>query len=203
MERIMRSEIQKIIQESIETQKKVISALVPEIEQSAKTLIRALKEGKKVLVCGNGGSAADAQHFAAELTIRFEKNRKAIPAIALDTNVSSLTACANDFAYENIFQRQVEALGREGDVLVGITTSGGSKNITAAFKTAKEMKLMTICLNGKTGGEVKELGVNHNIIIPSMNTARIQEAHITILHVWCKLIEESLFKAAETSDEKD
>jgi D-sedoheptulose 7-phosphate isomerase len=186
--------IKEVLFQSIETKKRVMESLVPEIEKSANILIEALRNNKKILVCGNGGSAADAQHFVAELTIRFEKNRKSLPAIALTTNISSLTACSNDYEYKDIFKKQLESLGNSGDVLVGITTSGNSENIIEAFKLANEKNLKTICLNGKDGGRIKELITDLNLIVPSKNTARIQESHITIIHIWCKLIEENLFQ---------
>lgn len=184
----MQDIIKNNLLESIETKNKVLN-LIPQIEQAAQTIINALKNNKKVLVCGNGGSAADAQHFVAELVVRFETNRKALPAIALTTNTSNVTAGANDFGFQTIFSRQVEALGEEGDVLIGISTSGNSENVIKAFETAKNKRLATICLNGKDGGRINHLQLNTNIIIPSQNTARIQESHITIIHILCKLID--------------
>lgn len=193
----MQDLIKHDFQHSIQVKEKVIEQLLPEIEHSTKLMIDAFKSGKKLLVCGNGGSAADAQHFAAELIIRYEKDRKALPAIALTTNSSNLTAGANDLGYAEVFARKVEALGNEGDVLVGITTSGNSENIIKALKTAKQKGMKTICLNGKTGGKVNDLVVDSNIIIPADNTARIQESHITIIHSWCRLIEDAFVENAE------
>ncbi len=187
----MEDTIKQIFQDSIETKQKVIQNLTKEIENSANILINSLKNNKKILICGNGGSAADAQHFATELIIRFEKDRKSLPAISLTTDTSTLTACSNDFGYDEVFKKQVESLGNEGDVLVGISTSGNSNNIINALNLAKEKGMKTICLNGKDGGKINSL--DSNLIIPSQNTARIQESHITIIHTWCKLIEESLF----------
>ena len=189
----MEDTIKQIFQDSIETKHKVIQTLTKEIEKSTNILINALKNNKKILVCGNGGSAADAQHFATELIVRFEKDRKSLPAISLTTDTSTLTACSNDFGYDEVFKKQVESLGNEGDILVGISTSGNSNNIIKAFEIAKDNKLKTICLNGKDGGKINDLNLDSNLIIPSQNTARIQESHITIVHTWCKLIEESLF----------
>lgn len=187
----MEDTIKQIFQDSIETKNKVMNNLTKEIENSTNILINALKDDKKILICGNGGSAADAQHFAAELLIKFEKDRKSLPAIALTTDTSTITAGSNDLGYENIFQKQVESLGSEEDVLIGITTSGNSPNIIKALDLAKSKNMKTICLNGKDGGIISN--IDSNIIIPSQNTARIQESHITIIHTWCKLIEDSLF----------
>ena len=189
----MEDTIKQIFQDSIETKNKVIQNLTKEIENSANILINSLKNNKKILICGNGGSAAAEQHFAAELLIRFEKDRKSLPAIALTTDTSTLTACSNDFGYEEVFKKQIESLGNEGDVLVGISTSGNSNNIIKAFEIAKNNGMKTICLNGKDGGKINNLNLNSNLIIPSQNTARIQESHITIIHTWCKLIEDNLF----------
>ncbi|NJL43899.1 MAG: SIS domain-containing protein [Nitrosarchaeum sp.] len=153
-----------------------------------------LKAGRKILVRGNGGSAADAQHFVAELTIRFERERRPLPAICLNANTSSLTAGANDYGYERVFSRQIQALGNKGDVLIAITTSGTSRNILEALKTATEQGLHTICLNGRDGGKVT--GVTHNIIVLQQNTARIQESHIAIIHTWCALIDDAFGDAS-------
>lgn len=185
----MQDFIKKTFEESIKTKQKVIEHLVPEIEKSTGLMINAFKNGKKVLVCGNGGSAADAQHFAAELVVKYEKERKPLPAIALTTNSSQITAVSNDFDYNFAFARKIEALGNEGDVLVGITTSGNSESIIQAFNSAKKKGMFTICLNGKTGGRINALNVDSNLIVPSPVTGRIQEAHITIIHAWSELIE--------------
>ncbi len=185
--------IKKNIQESIETKQKVAINLAPQIEQSAKIIIEAIKNGKKVLICGNGGSAADAQHFAAELVGRFEKERKALPSIALNTNVSTLTALGNDYGYEEVFARQVDAFGQEGDVFLGISTSGKSPNVLKAINRAHANGLQVITLLGRDGGPMKDKKGLH-IIVPSNTTSRIQEAHIMIIHIWCKLLDEELFK---------
>ncbi len=183
--------IQGIIHDSIRTKENVARDLIPHIRHSTHLMIDALKRGRKILVCGNGGSAADAQHFVAELVIRYEKDRRALPAIALTTNSSNLTAGSNDLGYEVVFERKVEALGNEGDVLVGLTTSGNSENVIRAFKAAQQKGMITICLNGKGGGKVTQLNLHSNIVIPSNNTARIQESHITIIHIWSQLIEDA------------
>jgi len=177
------------ILESIKTKEEVIKQNLPELEKAAQLMISALKDGKKLLICGNGGSAADSQHFAGELVMTYEKERPGIPAIALTTNSSKLTAWANDFGYESVFARKVQALGNEGDVLVGITTSGNSPNVLRAFEEAKRKGIKTICLNGKNGGKANELGLDANIVIPAARTSRVQEAHITVIHAWCELID--------------
>jgi D-sedoheptulose 7-phosphate isomerase len=154
-------------------------------------LIETINGGNKVMVCGNGGSAADSQHFAAEIIGRFENDRIALPAIALTTDTSALTAIANDYGYEFIFSRQVEGMGNIGDALVGISTSGNSENIINAVESAKEKKMKTIGLLGQNGGKLSAI-VNYPVIIPHDITARIQEAHIFIIHFWCALIEKQI-----------
>lgn len=156
----------------------------------AEQMTAALRRGNKIMICGNGGSAADSQHIAAELVGRFEiKNRKGLPAIALTVDTSNLTAISNDFGYEHVFARQVSALGREGDVLVGLSTSGHSTNVIEAFLTARQMQIQTIALLGGNGGECKEYA-DYSIIIPSKSSARIQELHITIGHILCGIIDQ-------------
>ncbi len=162
--------------------------LLPEIEGLANRCKASLAAGGKLLFCGNGGSAADCQHIATELTIRFEMNRPALAAIALTTDTSTLTAAANDLGFERIFARQVEALGRRGDILIGLTTSGASPNILAAFDQARGQGIETVCLTGRAGGK-SAAHADRIIIAPSDNTARIQEAHIMIGHMLCHVIE--------------
>ena len=147
-----------------------------------------LQGGKRIFICGNGGSAADAQHIAAELVCRFETSRRGLPAIALTTDTSALTAIGNDLGFERLFSRQVEALGSEGDVLVVLSTSGNSGNIIAAILAAKERCMTTIGLLGGEGGKAKSL-VDHALVVPSPVTARIQECHILIGHIWCSMID--------------
>jgi D-sedoheptulose 7-phosphate isomerase len=149
---------------------------------------QALQKGKKIILCGNGGSAADAQHIAAEFTGRFVKERKALAAIALTTDTSALTAIGNDYGFDKIFERQVEALALPGDILIGISTSGNSKNVINAFKKANEIGCITIGLTGNDGGIVSEI-CRTNIIIPSSITARTQEMHILIGHIFCSYID--------------
>jgi D-sedoheptulose 7-phosphate isomerase len=161
------------------------------IEEAGELLINALKQGGKVLLCGNGGSAADCQHIAAEFVVRYEKKRKAMAAIALTTDSSILTAHANDFDFETVFSRQIEALGNDKDCLIAISTSGKSKNILRAVDVAKSKGMIVIGLTGCEGGElIKQATVS--VIVPSVVTARIQEAHILIGHWWCGAIEEAL-----------
>jgi len=159
-----------------------------QVERFGDVLAGTLGRGGKILVCGNGGSAADAQHFAAELIGRFEQDRAAWPAIALTTDTSILTAVGNDFGFENVFARQVEGLGQAGDALIGISTSGHSANVSRAVSAAKERKMATIGLLGRDGGALAGL-VDHAVIIDEPNTARIQEAHIFILHYWAMHME--------------
>jgi D-sedoheptulose 7-phosphate isomerase len=181
------------LKESIEVKEAVIESLIPQITEATRLVIDAFKKGKKLILFGNGGSAADAQHIACELVGRLGKERKALPAIALSTNTSNLTAIGNDYGFEATFSRQMEALASEGDVALGISTSGKSPNVLEAFKVAKERGLKTIALSGKGGGSLKNLA-DICIVIPSNNIARIQEAHITIGHSICMLIEKELFK---------
>ena len=159
---------------------------------AAEAMVTALRAGGRILACGNGGSAADAQHFAAELVGRFERERAALAAIALTTDTSILTALANDYDFARVFGRQVEALGRPGDVLLGISTSGGSANVIAAFAAAKAGGLTTVALTGRDGGAVGAAADIH-INVPAASTARVQEVHRTLLHAVCALIERELY----------
>jgi D-sedoheptulose 7-phosphate isomerase len=159
---------------------------------AAEAMIASLRSGGKVLVCGNGGSASDAQHFAAELVGRFERERRALASIALTTDTSILTALANDYSYTRVFARQVEAIGRRGDVLIGISTSGGSANVLEAFAVAKAAGLTTVALTGRDGGAVGAAADIH-INVPSPSTARAQEVHRTLLHAVCELVERELY----------
>jgi len=160
------------------------------IEVAAELLINTVKQGGKVLLCGNGGSAADCQHIAAELVVRYEKKRQAMAAIALTTDSSILTAHANDYDFETVFSRQVDALGNDKDCLIAISTSGKSKNILRAVESAKSKGMMVIGLTGCEGGELSKQATI-SVIVPSVVTARIQEAHILIGHWWCGAIEEA------------
>lgn len=172
----------------------VIEALSAEIETMAAMIelcTRRLGEGNKILICGNGGSAADAQHIAAELIGRFVGDRRALPAIALTTDSSALTAIANDYGYDAVFARQVEGLGRTGDVLLSISTSGNSESVNAASRTAAALGMHTMALTGKGGGTLKSL-VDFALVVPSEVTAHIQECHIVMGHLLCDGIEQGL-----------
>ncbi len=169
----------------------VAETLSSEILNAAQQIKNRLEKGGKLLLMGNGGSAGDAQHIAAELIGRFKKERKAIPAIALTVDTSSLTALGNDYGFETIFERQIEALADKSDVIVGISTSGNSENVIRAINKANSIGAYTIGLLGNDGGKLRAL-VNLPIIIPSKDTARIQEVHITIGHIICEIIEEDL-----------
>ena len=166
-----------------------IHKLTDAVGISAQLCIDCLKSGGKILICGNGGSAADAQHFAAELVGRFKTNRKALPAIALTTDTSSLTSISNDFGYEYVFTRQIEALAKKDDVVIGISTSGSSSNVLNAIKLASKLNLKSIGLSGKDGGEMNE-ACTINIAAPSEDTPRIQEIHIIIGHTICHIIDQ-------------
>jgi phosphoheptose isomerase len=185
----MQEIIRQAIQESIATKQAVLESIVPQIESAGKIIIEALRNGNKLLICGNGGSAADAQHFSAELTCKYEKDRKPLPAIALSTDTSHLTATGNDYSFDDVFSRKVEALGSKGDVLIAISTSGNSPNVLKAIDSALAKGLQVVGLTGKNGGRMKEKKI-HGIIIPSSITASIQESHIMIIHAWCRLIDE-------------
>lgn len=188
--------MQELIQSQIADHSRVMQAvselLLPLVADTVETVCNALSSGKKVLVMGNGGSAADAQHFAAELIGRFKLERPSLPAIALTTDSSILTAIGNDYGYDAVFSRQVEGLAAAGDVVVGISTSGNSPNVLAAMRLAKEKGCVTVSLLGRDGGSIK--GVSDiPIIVPSSDTPRIQEAHILIIHIICDLVEKRLF----------
>ena len=176
------------LNEHIEVAKKM-QELLPLIKDAAKLCVKALKEGGKVLLCGNGGSAADAQHIAAELSGRFKKERSALAGIALTTDTSALTAIGNDYGFDKVFSRQVEALAKKGDVLIAISTSGNSANVINAIKSAQKIGCKVITLTGKDGGKMANMG-DVNIIIPSNNTPRIQEMHIMVGHIICALVDE-------------
>ncbi len=182
------------LKETINTKQKTAELCCAEIEKSAQMLADTLRNGGKILICGNGGSAADSQHIAAELVVRLRShiNRPALAAIALTVDSSILTAGGNDIGFDNIFARQTEALARPGDILIAISTSGNSENVLRAAHTARKMGVRTIGLLGKDGGKIKN-ECDLSVIVPSANTARIQETHIFIAHLWCEAIEELLF----------
>ena len=180
------------LKEGAELRLKVGEDCGPAIVSAAVLIEECLRSGGKLLFCGNGGSASDAQHLVAEFVGRFVLERRALPAIALTANTSILTAIGNDYSYEVVFSRQVEALGRPGDVVVGISTSGNSPNVIAAMKKATELGMKTIGLAGKDGGALAKC-VDISLVVPAKITARIQECHITIGHILCELVENSLF----------
>jgi D-sedoheptulose 7-phosphate isomerase len=183
--------IRKIINQSLDVRQALIAdeALLRKIELAAGACVHALGNDHKILLCGNGGSAADAQHIAAELTGRFMKDRRALYAEALHVNTSALTAIANDYGYDHVFERQVEAMGRKGDVLIGLSTSGNSPNILLAMQKARKLEMTTIGMTGIKEGKLADVS---DILLgmPSDNTARIQELHLMIGHILCGIIEE-------------
>lgn len=187
----MRERIKEILLESIQVKEELLRLKIGDIIQIADLLIESLKKGGKVILFGNGGSAADAQHIAAEFIGRFKKNRSALAAISLNTNTSILTALANDYGFEVIFSKQIEALGQKNDIAVGFSTSGKAKNVLLGLKQAKKCGLKTIAFTGGDGGDIAKLA-DVSIIIPSSVTARIQEAHITVGHIICELAEQEL-----------
>jgi D-sedoheptulose 7-phosphate isomerase len=170
----------------------VEQTLSGQIGATVDLLVAAFADGKKVLIMGNGGSAADSQHFAAEIVGRFKLERRGLPAIALTTDSSILTALGNDYGFDLVFRRQVEALAQPGDVVIGISTSGTSKNVYKALVKATELGCRTIGLLGNDGGSIKEL-VDVDLVVPSQNTPRIQEGHLTIIHIVCDLLERKMF----------
>ncbi len=176
---------------------KHLGTLRPQVASAAGLLVAALKNGHKILACGNGGSAADAQHFVAELVVRFEKDRPGLPAVALTTDTSVLTACANDFSFEEIFSRQVQALGQRGDVLVAISTSGNSPNVLRSVSMAKEQGMRVIAMTGQGGGALSEAGVDVLLAVPVKRTALVQQGHEIFLHFLCEAVDTAL--ASNTS----
>ena len=192
----MQSIIKNEFNEHIATSKKTLEASISKIEIAANMCINSLKNRNKILIFGNGGSAADAQHIAAEIIGRYKTERKGLAAIALTTDSSVLTAISNDFGYEEVFKRQVEALALPGDTLIGISTGGSSKNVINALKLAKNMQCKTIGLSGKDGGEFNTI-CDINIIAKAQDTARIQEMHILIGHTICHLIDHAFIETIE------
>jgi D-sedoheptulose 7-phosphate isomerase len=183
--------VQEILSESSEVHARAASTIAEPVAAIAAAISRALDAGGKILLCGNGGSAADAQHIAAELAGRLRRERRALPALALTVNPSVLTAVANDYGYASVFSRQVEALGRPGDVLIGISTSGASENVVSALKAGRAAGLVTVCLVGEAGGSAEE-HCEHVVRAPSSDTQRIQEVHIAVGHAICELVERKL-----------
>lgn len=185
----MKQRLQKILDDSVSAQKLAFESNFETVEKLVAAMIKAFESGNRVFFCGNGGSAADSQHIAAEFIGRFQKERKALPAIALTTDTSVLTCLANDYGYDVVFSRQLEGLAHPGDILVGLSTSGKSVNVLKAFEKARQMQVLTVALTGHDGGPMGKLA-DISIIVPSKVTARIQEAHITLAHAICELVEE-------------
>lgn len=187
--------IRQRIQESRDNLSRLLESesVLQQIQKAADAMVESLAEGGKIMFCGNGGSAADAQHMAGEFLCRFYKDRKPLPGIALTTDTSSLTAIANDYAYEDVFARQVEALGRAGDILVGISTSGRSKNVGVAFDVAKTKGLKSILISGEAKHSLYEKS-DIAILAPSIDTPRIQEMHLIIEHILCEIVEDQATK---------
>ena len=190
----MQDRITKIISESIDVKQQVLQdkELIEEIDNIVEAIVLAFKQGHRIYFCGNGGSAADAQHLAAEFSGRFYKNRIALPAEALHTNTSYLTAVANDYGYDQVYSRLVEGIMSKGDILVGLSTSGNSPNIIEAFKVARDQGVITVAFTGESGGAMKAMS-DYLVNVPSKNTPRIQESHIMVGHIICELVEEMIF----------
>ena len=186
-------------QDSIAIKQQSLEVLIEPIHRAGEAMVNSLLNNGKILSCGNGGSAGDAQHFSAELLNRFEKERPGLPAIALTTDSSTLTAIANDYSYEEIFSKQVSALGQAGDVLLAISTSGNSANVAAAMKAAQEREMLTVVLSGNDGGTMASMLGEQDIEIrvPSRRTARIQEVHLVVIHCLCDFIDTQLFGGDE------
>jgi D-sedoheptulose 7-phosphate isomerase len=186
--------IKNIIQASIDVKQKVLQSeeLLSTVQRIVDAMTASLRAGKRIYFCGNGGSAADAQHLAAEFSGRFYTDRKALPAEALHCNTSYLTAVANDYSFDVIYARLIDGIGDKGDVLVGLSTSGNSGNIVKAFEVAREKGIITVGFTGLSGGTMKSLS-DHLINIPSTDTPRIQESHILLGHIICQLVEEKIF----------
>lgn len=186
--------VKKNFHDSIKTTEAAIEPLTPLITAAGAVMIKALLSDRKILICGNGGSAADAQHFSAELLNRFERERPGLPGIALTTDASTLTSIANDYNFDDVFAKQVRALGQAGDVLLGITTSGNSANVIRAVHAAHERGMACVALNGRSGGELATLlrVTDVNICVAGLTTARVQEVHGIVIHCLCDLIDYQL-----------
>jgi D-sedoheptulose 7-phosphate isomerase len=190
----MKEQISKIIQASVSVKEQILKdeAMLDTVARCSEAITQAFKNGNKVLFCGNGGSAADAQHLAAEFSGRFYIDRKALPAEALHVNTSYITAVANDYSYDVVYSRMIDGIGRPGDVVVGLSTSGNSGNILKAFESARKIGMITVGFTGATGGKMKDLS-DYLLNVPSTDTPRIQESHILLGHIICQLVEEAYF----------
>jgi D-sedoheptulose 7-phosphate isomerase len=186
--KIVKQTIKDEFSSHLETINKVIETMEDSLVKASLLAVETLKNGNKILLCGNGGSAADAQHIAAELTGRYKRERRGLPGIALTTDTSALTAIGNDYGYDRVFDRQVEALANKGDLIIGISTSGNSKNIISALKLGRELGCKTLGFSGRDGGAMNEV-CDINLVVPSNNTPRIQEMHILFGHTICQIID--------------
>lgn len=187
--------IRQMFVDSMEAKMAAAEVLPELIEAAGQRMVEALLNGGKILTCGNGGSAGDAQHFSSELLNRFERERPALPAIALTTDSSTLTSIANDYSYNEVFSKQIRALGNPGDILLAVSTSGNSANVVQAIQAAHDKELIVVALTGKDGGKMAPLytGADVEIRVPSDSTARIQEVHLVIIHALCDFIDQQLF----------
>lgn len=195
----MQSRIKQMFQASIETKQQALTVLPQAIENASLMMVSALLNEGKILSCGNGGSAGDAQHFSSEMLNRFERERPSLPAIALTTDSSTITSIANDYSYEEIFSKQIRALGQEGDVLLAISTSGNSGNVVQAIHAAHDRNMRVVALTGRDGGQIAPLLLPDDVEIrvPSNVTARVQEVHLLAIHCLCDLIDHQLFGSEE------
>lgn len=201
----MLERLQQIVSDSIQTKQLVLAQTLPQIHAAGLHLVNALLSDGKILTCGNGGSAADAQHFSSELLNRFEKERPSLPAIALTTDASTVTSIANDYSFDEIFSKQIKGLGHAGDVLLAFTTSGQSNNINRAIEAAHDRHMTVVALTGKDGGVAATLLDEHDceIRIPSQSTARIQECHLLAIHCLCDFIDNQIFGAMHGTSQKE
>lgn len=195
----MQHRIRQLFTDSIETKTRAMDVLGPPIEQASQLMVNALLSERKILSCGNGGSAGDAQHFSSELLNRFERERPSLPAIALTTDSSTITSIANDYSYEEVFSKQIRALGQAGDVLLAISTSGNSGNVIQAIQAAHDRDMQVVALTGRDGGTMTSLLLPDDVEIrvPARSTARIQEVHLLAIHCLCDLIDRQLFGSEE------
>ncbi|GGE34004.1 phosphoheptose isomerase [Halopseudomonas oceani] len=195
----MQHRIRQLFTDSIETKTRAMDVLGPSIEQGSQLMVNALLSEGKILTCGNGGSAGDAQHFSSELLNRFERERPSLPAIALTTDASTITSIANDYSYEEVFSKQIRALGQPGDVLLAISTSGNSANVMQAIQAAHDRDMHVVALTGRDGGAMASLLMPEDVEIrvPARSTARIQEVHLLAIHCLCDLIDRQLFGSEE------
>lgn len=195
----MQSRIRRLFQASIDTKQQAMEVLAPHIEQASQVMVHAMLGEGKVLACGNGGSAGDAQHFSSEMLNRFERERPGLPAITLTADTSTLTSIANDYSYNEIFSKQIRALGQAGDVLLAISTSGNSANVIQAIQAAHDRDMTVVALTGRDGGGMASLLLPEDVEIrvPSQVTARIQEVHLLAIHCLCDLIDSQLFGSEE------